>query len=182
MHAEVSLGVLSAGSHTLKIGAYNNKKDHYLEATEMIIADLKIATGPPPYWAAAAAPTSVTVRRGAGVGGSDRVTVIWADGDIQKQWLQVTVKANLATLLANPDMFYFGNAVGDSGNSTTDTAVTTMDAMRARLDPHKSLLNPADIENPQDYNRSGVVSTMDEMIARLNNTTMLNDLNLITAP
>ena len=136
----------------------------------------------PDQWPAASVPSSVTVRRGAGVGGSDRITIIWADNAIRKQWLQVTVKSNIATGLARPDVFYFGNAVGDSGNDTTNTAVTTMDEMRARLDPHKSKLNPAGIENPHDYNRSGAVNTMDEMISRLNTTTLLDDLSLITAP
>ena len=116
------------------------------------------------------------------MGGSDRITIIWSDGAIKKQWLRVTVKTTGATGLVFPDVFYFGNAVGDSGNSTTNTVVNTMDEMRARLDPHKTKLNPAGIENHHDYNRSGAVNTMDEMIARLNTTTNLNDLDLITAP
>jgi hypothetical protein len=39
-------------------------------------------------WTSAPAPTSISVRPGAGQGGSDRVTLIWADGAIQKQWLR----------------------------------------------------------------------------------------------
>ena len=79
-------------------------------------------------------------------------------------------------------MFYFGNAVSDSGNSTANAVVNTMDEMRARLDPHKHKMNPAGIENPHDYNRNGLINTMDEMIARLNTATEMDDLNLITAP
>ena len=30
------------------------------------------------------------MRAGAGLNGSDRITLIWADGVIKKQWLQVT--------------------------------------------------------------------------------------------
>lgn len=47
----------------------------------------------PSGWAAAPAPTSVTVRAGT-AGGSSRVTITWADNAIQKQWLQVTAKTS----------------------------------------------------------------------------------------
>ena len=40
------------------------------------------------------APTAVTLRRGAGVGGSDRITLTFADGAIKNKWLQVTTLAN----------------------------------------------------------------------------------------
>ena len=51
----------------------------------------------PSGWVPAPAPISITVRPGAGVNGSSRVTLIWANNAIQKQWLQVTVKATAAT-------------------------------------------------------------------------------------
>ena len=35
----------------------------------------------------------MTVRRGAGVGGSDRVTLTWADGAIVDTWLRVAARA-----------------------------------------------------------------------------------------
>ena len=124
---------------------------------------------------------SITVRTGAGVGGSDRVTIIWAD-ILKKQWVQVTVKATAVTGLSAPDVFYFGNAVGDSGNSVDDAAVNTTDETRARQDPHKTLVNPADVENHHDYNRDGVANTTDEIVSRLNNTTLLTALKLITVP
>ncbi|MCK4624141.1 MAG: right-handed parallel beta-helix repeat-containing protein, partial [Phycisphaerae bacterium] len=64
----------------------------------------------PAAWTTVPVPTSVTVRSGAGLGGSDRITIIWVNNAIQKQWLQVTVKATAATGLTAPDVFYFGNA------------------------------------------------------------------------
>ena len=39
-------------------------------------------------------------------------------------------------------MFYFGNAIGEAGNSTTNAFVTAGDEIATRNDPH-SLLNPA---------------------------------------
>ena len=56
---------------------------------------------------------------GAGVSGSDRVELIWPAGQLAQTWLEVTVAANSHTRLAQPDVFYFGNAVGDSGLGDT---------------------------------------------------------------
>ena len=48
----------------------------------------------------APAPVSIVTRPGEGVGGSDRVTIIWADGAIRNQWLRVYVLATAATGLS----------------------------------------------------------------------------------
>ncbi|MDP6544480.1 MAG: right-handed parallel beta-helix repeat-containing protein [Phycisphaerae bacterium] len=66
----------------------------------------------PDTWSAGPAP-AVTVRPGEGVGGSDRVTLIWADGEIRNRWVEVTVLATVNTGLAADDVFYFANLVGD---------------------------------------------------------------------
>jgi ELWxxDGT repeat protein len=68
-------------------------------------------------WADAPAPTSIAVRRGAGAGGGDRVTLTWPDGAIRNAWLQVTLKATANTGLPGDDVFYFGSLVGDAGGS-----------------------------------------------------------------
>ena len=107
--------------------------------------------------------------------------MIWADNAIQNLWLQVTVKATTNTGLASSNIFYFGNAIGDTGNSTTDTPVNSADALAIRNDPH-TLLNLASITNVHDVNRDRLVNTQDVLIARNNSTTVLNDLNLIGVP
>jgi len=77
--------------------------------------DFKVnSSGDPNNWSTAPAPTSITVREDAGDDGSDRITIIWADGAIQNQWIKVTVKPNANTDLENEDVFYFGNTVGDT--------------------------------------------------------------------
>src|SRR5207248_5029700 len=76
----------------------------------------------PSAWPAAPAPAAVTVRPGPS--GASRIDITWPDGAIQKQWLQVTVKADANTGLATADVFYFGNAVGDAGNHSSDAQVT----------------------------------------------------------
>src|SRR5262249_6799351 len=61
----------------------------------------KVGTGNQPgTWATAPAPVSIVVRPGAGVGGSDRVELIWANGAIRNEWLQVQVLANAHTGLS----------------------------------------------------------------------------------
>ena len=90
-------------------------------------------TGPPLF-----APTSVTVRPGAGMGGSSRVELVWADGAIKNQWLQVIVKADANTGLAADTAFYFGNAIGESGDSATDAQVNTVDEIGAHVRPRQT--------------------------------------------
>jgi hypothetical protein len=87
-HVQISLGTLSAGNHTLVIGAYNNKKTYIDESTEMLIDDvqIRIIATAPADWADAPVPGSITVREGDGVDGSDRITIIWTDNAIQKPW------------------------------------------------------------------------------------------------
>ncbi len=135
-------------------------------------------TTTPDTWGPAPAPLSVTVRQ---VNGIDRVTIIWADGTIQNTWLQVTVKATAATGLAQNDVFYYGNAVGESGDSATNTLVNSADDVGARLNP-RTPFNPAAIDNPYDYNRDRLVNSADQVIPRYNATTPWTMLKFITAP
>ncbi|MFW6155062.1 MAG: right-handed parallel beta-helix repeat-containing protein [Planctomycetota bacterium] len=75
----------------------------------------------PGTWTAAPAPLSITVRPGDGTGGSDRVTLIWADNAVENQWLQVVVKATPRTGLADPDVFYVGNLAAEfTGDAVVD--------------------------------------------------------------
>ncbi|MBN2474624.1 MAG: hypothetical protein JXB62_08445 [Pirellulales bacterium] len=135
----------------------------------------------PSTWVPGPPPSSVTVRPGAGVGGSDRVTIVWPNYDIAKQWLQVTVLATANTGLAEDDVFYFGNAVGEAGNSTTNAQVNAVDMLLARNNP-RTFLNPAPIDFPYDYNRDQRVNATDMLLARNNQTHFLNALKLITVP
>lgn len=112
----------------------------------------------PGKWSNAPKPISVTVRRGAGVGGSARVTILWADGAIQNKWLQVTVKASANTGLTFGDVFYFGSAVGDTGNSIGDARVTDADAQAVQSQARSAA---AAIISRYDFNRDGRVDQAD---------------------
>jgi len=143
------------------------------------------ATADPRTWAAGAAPASVSVRRGAGVGGSDRITLVWPDYDpanpdataAANGWLEVTVKANEHTGLTSPDVFAFGNLIGDADGSGR---VNSLD-----LGAVKALLNTAaPISSRVDFNRDGRVNALDLGIAKkhLNRTLVPSALPLPTAP
>ena len=136
----------------------------------------------PEAWGDAPPILDVAVASGEGVDDSDRVTITWHDYAIQNEWLQVTTLANELTGLAEDDVFYFGNAVAEAGNSGEDTLVTTTDLLLARENPHNILTNPAGVDYPYDYNRDGHVNTADLLLARNNTTNFLTDLNLITVP
>ncbi len=70
-------------------------------------------------WSAAPTPSAVSVRMGAGQGGSDRLEITWATGAIKNEWLEVDVHAGGNTGLAVDDVFYFGSLIGDSGAADT---------------------------------------------------------------
>jgi hypothetical protein len=132
----------------------------------------------PSGWTTAPTPTSVTVQQGTGTDGSDRVTIIWDDNAIQNQWLQVTVLANANTGLAEDDEFYFGNAIGESGDQSGNAVVDVADETAAG--DHNSGFSAAQIDSNYDYNRDGRVTVADVLIARRNHS--VDPLQLIVAP
>lgn len=119
----------------------------------------------PSGWAAGPVPSSVTVRAGAGVGGADRVTLIWPNTtSVKKEWLEVTVLPTVTTGLAEADTFYFGNAIGETGvgNSTSRFPVTSADVLTAINGP---ITSGAPITAVTDHNRDGRVNSVDPLIS-----------------
>jgi hypothetical protein len=111
-----------------------------------------------------------------------RVTLIWNDHTIEGEWLQVTVRSDTGNLgLDEDDVFYFGNAPGEAGDSPTNAIVNGTDEAMARMHTHGPR-NPASLDDPYDYNRDGLVNATDRLIARNNRTGVLTALRLITAP
>jgi hypothetical protein len=128
-------------------------------------------------WQPAPEPALVTEYLGAGVNGSTRLELVWDDNTLQNEWVQVTLKANANTGIAADDVFYFGNAIGDTGNSTTDAVVDAADELGAQNN-HTAT---ASITNLYDFNRDKVVDATDDLIAH-NNYSGSSPLQLITAP
>jgi hypothetical protein len=129
-------------------------------------------------WITAPAPADVSVRLGAGDDGSDRIIITWADGAIRNQWLEVTVLAAGLGLASN-DVFYWGNAIGETGDNAANALVDVSDALAARANPHGPL-NPASIVDNYDFNRDGLVNATDVLIAQQNATSSSTALRLIT--
>jgi hypothetical protein len=157
--------------------------DDLAAGTVLTAADFQFRVGnsdDPAAWPIAPLPISLTLRPGAGVGGSTRVTLIWADPEaIRNQWLQVTVRATPNTNLSLEDVFYFGNAIGESGLGNGDGSlppqplshfpVNVTDEIGARNHPHTDL-DPAALDDPFDFNRDRRVDAADETIARTKGT------------
>jgi hypothetical protein len=129
----------------------------------------------------------VSVRRGAGVNGSDRVTLTWPDyvPNVQslvpmaaaKKWLEVTVKADANTGLAAPDVFYFGNLIAETGDpgASLSLRVNALDLGAIK----RALNSVATITSTVDPNRDGRVNALDLGIAKQN----LNQaLSLLAVP
>ncbi len=127
-------------------------------------------------WASAPDPTYVNAYPGRGPGGSTQITIIWDDGAIVNEWLQVTMLADQVTGLAADDVFYFGNAIGATGASTTNALVTSADAARVAANETTN----ATVTNPYDINRDGVVDATDVAIVNSNLTTAADGLKLIS--
>jgi hypothetical protein len=132
--------------------------------------------GDPSTWVLAPNPT-ITVRGGAGVGGSSRLALVWADNAIQNNWLQVTVKAGGNTGLAAPQVFYFGNFIGDVGDSPRGAAVNATDVMAVRRNVSS---RSVPVTNRYDLNKDGRVTNADVLIARAAETRRSQPL--LTAP
>ena len=120
-------------------------------------------------------PVSVTVRRGAGADGSDRVSLIWTDYSpgievatlaTANGWLTVTMKANERTGLTQPDLFRFGNLIGETGDGGAKPGrrVTALDLAAVK----RALNTTAPITAVTDFNRDGRTNSLDTAIARRN--------------
>ena len=133
-------------------------------------------TNTPGTWATAPAPLSITERPSGHADGSTRVTIVWANNVIRNRWLQVTVKANADTRLASPDVFYFGNLVGETprAGSTPPFVINALDVLdtRSRLTRRAGL----PVTEVADHNKDGRVNAWDYAIVRANYGRTLNTL------
>ena len=94
-----------------------------------------------------------------------RIDLTWADGAIVNSWLQVVFGKRAHTRTAANDTFYIGNAIGESGDSSTNANVDSADETAAHNNPHL-FLHPAAIGDPTDFNRDGLVNATDILLMR----------------
>jgi beta-glucanase (GH16 family) len=120
--------------------------------------------GAPAGWRPAPAPREISVRPSPDPGGGSRVALRWRDRAIRNTWLQVTVRATERTGLPAPDVFYFGNLIGDAGDAGGGARVdeADIDAIRSKL------RLPAAIGDPSDVDHNGRITAADVRHARRN--------------
>ena len=128
----------------------------------------------PGDWDGAARPDAVTVRRGAGAEGSDRVTLAWSGTGVRNGWLRVTVLPTPATGLNAPDTFFFGNLAGFTGRAG-DPIVRALDFSATRR-AAGLVGKPAGLSSAYDHDRNGRVDSADALVTRGN---LYRRINLI---
>jgi hypothetical protein len=138
----------------------------------------------PPAWVTAPEPIMLLNR--SMPGGVTRVYIVWDNNAIQNQWLQVTLKGGetSASGLQADDVFYFGNAIGEVGNSPSNAQVNAVDEIVTRFNAGdlSGLPTAQAIVNAYDFNRDKVVDAADEEIVGTHYTFFLNGLKLISVP
>jgi len=145
-----------------------------LSAADFVFSVGNSAT--PSTWAPAPAPQHILIRPGKGIDGSDRIEITFADRAIINEWLRVTVLADGNTGLARPDVFYFGNMIGEDGADPANAVVNVADVLAAR---GRLSIDPVGPSSPYDYNRDGLIDLADMLAARANQAP---GLQLIDAP
>ncbi len=124
---------------------------------------------------------SVAVRRGAGVDGSDRITIVFADNAIRNQWLQVRMLNTAETGVG--DVHYWGHQTAETNTpSMAGSAVVDLSDLVGVRDHRRSALNPAPIDFIFDLDRDKRVDLSDFVIARDNPVGALKALKLVTIP
>jgi len=133
-------------------------------------------------WATGPGPLGVSVRRGQGTNGSDRVTLTWPDRAIRNTWLRVTVRPTASTALAAVDVFAFGNLAGDTGEGRSGaTAAAQVDAFDV-LNVRRSLFSAAPVTSRYDFDRDGGITALDLLNARSNIGRRLGPPPVATSP
>ena len=121
----------------------------------------------------------VSVRVGGGVDGSDRITITLANRSVMNEYLQVRVLANGTTGLSADDVFYFGNVIGDTGNSSSSLRVDASDL--GGVQNNLTGFFRASVESRFDFNRDGRVDATDLGLIQSNLTGFFS-VPLATSP
>jgi uncharacterized delta-60 repeat protein len=123
-------------------------------------------TGSPAGWSEGPAPAWVALLPAAAGDSVARYGIIWGPNAVRNGWLQVTVKANARTGLASPDVFYFGNLVGETGDGSG--AVMTVGAADYIQTRAAAGRRGAAVTSRFDFDRNGRVDAADLAAVRAN--------------
>lgn len=128
----------------------------------------------PAEWNLAPASSQIDVRE---IGdGIHRLTVNWPDGAIRNTWLQVVLKANATTGLAEDEVHYWGHATADSGDETNSAGEVVVDFLDA-WQIANAAASGVPIDNPFDLNRDGNVDDADVQLVLANANGPIGDFN-----
>ncbi len=115
-------------------------------------------------WSAGPTPAAVSVRIGAGQGGSDRLEITFGTGVVKNEWLEVNVHSGGNTGLSANDVFYFGSIIGDSGAADTVLLAKT-DANDYNVPFNNIIGLTTPVWNLADYTKDGKVDGSDASTA-----------------
>jgi hypothetical protein len=135
----------------------------------------------PGSWEEAPEPQRVASFADGGGEGIVRLHILWEDGAIMDRWLEITLLPGPRTGLHRPDVHYWGNAVGETGDDPKKTAVDQGDLSAVILNAN-DFLDPAPLSSPYDMNRDGQVDGTDVAIVRDHWKSADESLPLLTAP
>jgi len=125
----------------------------------------------PSSWPTLTATATISVRNGAGVSGSDRVSITWAGNTIKNAWLEVQILANANTGLLANDVFFWASKTGDVGaNSPAGLFLTSAADKTSVLGNYADV---APITNTRDFNRDGHVTAADATVVVGNQGTIV---------
>ena len=140
--------------------------------TEDFVVRAGTSLNPNDWQTAGLSPVSIGVRRGAGVGGSDRIALLWHAGALKNTWVQITIKPSTRTGLDQPDVFYFGNLAGDTGGVVRPPrgapARLQVDANDAAAVRRALGTVGTTASSPVDVDRSRGVTARDVLLVRAN--------------
>jgi hypothetical protein len=129
------------------------------------------ASNPPSGWAAAPAPSLVSVTSGT----PDQVLIQWADNQIENRWLRITVKANANTGLAEDAVFYLGHLLGE----TTGPVSGIYTVAFADITPIRSQVGQTvDSSSIADIDKNGIVAFADVSAMRSNVAAQLTNITV----
>jgi dienelactone hydrolase len=115
-------------------------------------------------WSAGPTPAAVSVRIGAGQGGSDRLEITFGTSVVKNEWLEVNVHSGGNTGLSANDVFYFGSVIGDSG--AADTALLAKTDGNDYNVPFNNIVGlTTPVWNLADYTKDGKVDGSDATTA-----------------
>ncbi len=125
----------------------------------------------PVNWAAAAAPSSISVAQGS----PDRISIAWNDHAIENRWLRITILATARTGLASEEVFYIGHLRGETtGVDGGSYSVAFADIQEIR----NAIGNSVNSSSIMDIDKNGAVAFADIGSMRPNIGTQLTNITV----